>query len=78
MSRGNNFIASLLWCVIALLVLYPLLILMMESFKISGTDGFGINNYLEFFKDTYYLKTFWNTILLSTMVLLTTTIFGIP
>ena len=78
MSRGNNYLASLLWLIIALLVLYPLSILVLESFKISGTDGFGINNYLEFFQDTYYLKTFWNTILLSTMVLLTTTIFGIP
>ncbi|MBU2621252.1 MAG: iron ABC transporter permease [Proteobacteria bacterium] len=78
MSRGNNFIASLLWCVIALLVLYPLSILMMESFKISGTAEFGINNYLEFFQDTYYLKTFWNTLVLSTMVLLATTLFGIP
>lgn len=78
MSRGNNFLASLLWFVIALLVLYPLSILIIESFKVSGTDGSGIQNYLEFFQDTYYLKTFWNTLVLSTMVLLVTTLFGIP
>ena len=78
MSRGNNYLASLLWFVIALLVLYPLSILIIESFKVSGTDGSGIQNYLEFFQDTYYLKTFWNTLVLSTMVLLVTTLFGIP
>jgi iron(III) transport system permease protein len=78
MSRGNNFLSALLWSVIAFLVIYPLSILIVESLKISGTGGSGIQNYLEFFQDTYYLKTFWNTIVLSTMVLLVTTLFGIP
>ncbi|MGA7876001.1 MAG: iron ABC transporter permease [Desulfoferrobacter sp.] len=78
MSRGNFFLAALLWSIIAFLVLYPLSILMLESFKIAGTDNFGIGNYLGFFQDTYYLKTFANTLILSTLVLLTTTLFGIP
>ena len=78
MSRGNVFLAILLWLVIAFLVIYPLSILVLESFKIAGTDSWGIKNYLEFFQDTYYLKTFGNTLLLSTLVLLTTTVFGVP
>ena len=78
MSRGNHFLSSVLWLVIALLVIYPLSILIIESLKISGTGGSGIQNYLEFFQDTYYLKTFWNTIVLSAMVLLVSTLFGIP
>jgi len=78
MSRGNNFLSALLWSVIAFLVIYPISILIIESLKISGTGDSGIQNYLEFFQDTYYLKTFWNTIVLSTMVLLVTTLFGIP
>jgi len=78
MSRGNIFLAALLWSVIALLVLYPLSILVLESFKIAETDNWGIKNYLEFFQDTYYLKTFGNTLVLSTLVLLTTTLFGVP
>ena len=78
MSRGNISLAALLWLVIAFLVIYPLSILVMESFKISGTDTWGIGNYLEFFQDAYYLKCFGNTLLLSTLVLLTTTVFGIP
>jgi iron(III) transport system permease protein len=78
MSRGNTFLAALLWLVIAFLVLYPLSFLVLESFKIAGTDNWGIKNYLGFFQDTYYLKTFGNTLVLSSLVLLTTTLFGVP
>ena len=78
MSRGNISLAALLWLIIAFLVLYPLSILVLESFKIAETSNWGIKNYLEFFQDTYYLKTFGNTLLLSTLVLLTTTVFGVP
>ena len=76
MFRGNTFLAAFLWLIIAFLVIYPLSILVLESFKISGTDTWGISNYLEFFQDAYYLKTFGNTLLLSTMVLVTTTVFN--
>jgi iron(III) transport system permease protein len=78
MSRGNIFLAALLWSVIAFLVIYPLSFLVVESFKIAKSGGWGISNYLEFFQDTYYLKTFGNTLLLSCLVLLTTTVFGVP
>jgi iron(III) transport system permease protein len=78
MSRGNFSLAALLWLVIAFLVVYPLSILVLESFKIAATGGWGIGNYLGFFKETYYLKTFGNTLVLSTLVLLTPTLFGIP
>jgi len=78
MSRGNIVLAAFLWGIIAFLVLFPLSILVLESFKIAGTDTWGLANYLAFFREAYYLKTFWNTILLSSMVLLTTTVFGIP
>ena len=78
MSRGHIFLAALLWSIIGLLVLYPLSILVMESVKIAATGQWGLGNYLEFFHDTYYLKTFGNTLVLSSLVLLTTTVFGIP
>jgi iron(III) transport system permease protein len=78
MNRGNASLAAFLWMVIAFLVIYPLSILVLESFKIAATEGWGIGNYLEFFRDTYYLKTFANTLWLSTLVLITTTVFGIP
>jgi len=78
MSRGNIVLATLLWSVIAFLVLYPLSILVIESFKIARTSSWGIGNYLEFFQEAYYLKTFGNTLLLSSLVLLTTTLFGVP
>jgi iron(III) transport system permease protein len=78
MFRGNIFLATLLWLVIAFLVIYPLSFLGVESFKIAETGRWGISNYLGFFQDTYYLKTFGNTLFLSCLVLLTTTVFGIP
>lgn len=71
-------LAAFLWGIIGLLVLYPLSILVVESAKIEATGAWGLGNYLEFFHDTYYLKTFANTLVLSSLVLLTTTIFGIP
>ncbi len=78
MSRGNFFLSTTLWLIIALLVLYPLSILVLESLKIADTSTWGLSNYLGFFHDTYYLKTFGNTVVLSTLVLLTTTLFGVP
>ena len=78
MSRGSISLAALLWLVIAFFVIYPLSILVLESFKIAETSSWGIKNYLGFFQDTYYLKIFGNTLLLSTLLLLTTTVFGIP
>ena len=49
MSRGSISLAALLWLVIAFLVLYPLSILVVESFKIAETGGWGIGNYIGFF-----------------------------
>jgi iron(III) transport system permease protein len=78
MSRGNAYLAGFLWLIIAFLVIYPLSFLVLQSFKITGTDIWSLRNYLEFFQDTYYLKTFGNTLVLSTLVLVTTTLFGVP
>ncbi len=78
MARGHIFLSALLWSIIALFVIYPLSFLVVESFKIAGTDIWGILNYLEFFHDTYYLRTFANTLYLSALVLVVTTVFGIP
>ncbi|MEW6267202.1 MAG: iron ABC transporter permease [Thermodesulfobacteriota bacterium] len=78
MSRGNLTLAAFLWAVVAFLVIFPLSVLVLESFKIAGTENWGLGNYLRFFQDTYYLKTFGNTLILSTLVLLASTLFGIP
>ena len=78
MSRGNLFLAAFLWIVVAFFIIYPLSFLVLQSFKIAGTDNVGIQNYVDFFKDAYYLKTFSNTLLLGSLVLLTTTLLGLP
>ncbi len=78
MSRGNLLISVLLWSVVALFVIYPLSFLVLESLKIAGTNHYGLKNYIDFFRDPYYLKTFGNTLVLGVLVLLTTTLFGLP
>lgn len=78
MSRGNLLISAILWSIVALFVIYPLSFLIIESFKIAGTDRYGFQNYIDFFKDPYYLKTFGNTLLLGVLVLATTTLIGLP
>lgn len=78
MSRGNLIISVILWSIVAIFVIYPLSFLVIESFKIAETSYFGIKNYIDFFRDPYYLKTFGNTLVLGILVLLTTTIFGLP
>ncbi|MBS3919276.1 MAG: iron ABC transporter permease [Deltaproteobacteria bacterium] len=78
MSRGNLLISAILWSIVAIFVIYPLSFLVIESFKIAGTDHYGIQNYIDFFKDPYYLKTFVNTLFLAVLVLITTTLLGLP
>jgi iron(III) transport system permease protein len=78
MSRGNLLISVILWSIVALFVIYPLSFLIIESFKIAGTHHYGLQNYIDFFKDSYYLKTFANTLLLGVLVLVTTTLIGLP
>lgn len=78
MSRGNLLISAILWSVVALFVIYPLSFLFLESFKIAGTGQYGLKNYIDFFQDPYYLKTFANTLFLGLLVLLTTTLLGLP
>ena len=46
MSRGNLSLAGFLWLVIAFLVIYPLSILVVESFKIADTGGWGYARWL--------------------------------
>lgn len=78
MSKGNLFISVILWAIIVLFVIYPLSFLIIESLKIAGTHQYGFQNYVDFFKDPYYLKTFGNTLLLAILVLVTTTLCGLP
>lgn len=78
LSRSDILIALALWLVVGFVVVYPLIFLFGESLRIAGTDRFGIHNYLDFFKDPYYLRCFGKTVLLGFLVLIATTAFGLP
>ena len=76
--RSEILLSLFLWAVVGLFILYPLFFLLLESFKIAETGRLGFQNYVDFFKDKYYLKTFANTLLLGLLVLATTTLLGLP
>lgn len=76
--RVDNLLAAFAWVVVAFLIIYPLSFLVIDSFRVAGTDRFGLQNYTAFFSDAYYMGAFVKTFVLSGLVLLTTTVLGLP
>lgn len=76
--RADNLLAAFAWLVVAFLVIYPLSFLVIDSFRVAGSDRFGLQNYRAFFSEPYYLGAFVKTFVLSGLVLLTTTVLGLP
>ncbi|MEW6216826.1 MAG: iron ABC transporter permease, partial [Candidatus Bipolaricaulota bacterium] len=78
LRRADNLLAAFAWLVVAFLVIYPLSFLVIDSFRVAGSDRFGLQNYRAFFSEPYYLGAFVKTFVLSGLVLLTTTVLGLP
>ena len=76
--RVDNLLAAFAWLVVAFLIIYPLSFLVIDSFRVAGSDRFGLQNYRAFFSEPYYLGAFVKTFVLSGLVLLTTTVLGLP
>ncbi len=76
--RADNLLAAFAWLVVAFLIIYPLSFLVIDSFRVAGSDRFGLQNYRAFFSEPYYLGAFVKTFVLSGLVLLTTTVLGLP
>jgi iron(III) transport system permease protein len=65
-----------LWAFFAVFLIYPLLRLFYDSF--STDDGvFTLANYYRFFTDSFYLRTFINSMLLGVATVITTSVLGI-
>ncbi len=66
-KKGNNvtfyllLIPVLLWLI--LLIVIPHIDLFISSFKVDGQKGFTLENYMAFFGDSIYWRTFLNTAL---------------
>jgi iron(III) transport system permease protein len=76
--RVDNLLAAFAWLVVAFLIIYPLSFLVVDSFRVAGSDRFGLQNYRAFFSEPYYMGAFLKTFMLSGLVLLTTTVLGLP
>lgn len=76
--RSDTSLSAFAWLVIAFFILYPLSLLILDSFRVAGTGQFGLQNYKAFFSDLYYFNTFLQTVTLSGLVLLVTTVVALP
>lgn len=66
-----------LWLFLAIFLIYPLIRLFYDAFTTyEGT--FTLENFFDFFTDSYYLKALINSLLLGVATVITTSIIGIP
>ncbi|MCS7240051.1 MAG: iron ABC transporter permease [Candidatus Bipolaricaulota bacterium] len=76
--RPELTLSAFAWLVILFFIVYPVSLLVIDSFRVASTGRLGFQNYKAFFSDLYYFNTFVRTCLLSALVLLTTTVLALP
>lgn len=65
-----------LWCFFIIFLIYPLIRLFYDS--VTTEQGiFTLANYYQFFTDSYYLRSFFNSMVLGVACVITTSILGI-
>src|SRR4030042_556337 len=65
-----------IWVFFGIFLIYPLIRLFYDAF--TTTEGvFTLGNFIDFFTDSYYLKSLVNSILLGVATVITTSILGI-
>jgi iron(III) transport system permease protein len=66
----------LIWTFLILFVFYPLTRIFFDAF--TTTEGaFTVGNFVEFFRDSYYLRSLWKSLLLGLAAVVTTSIVGV-
>lgn len=83
LGRGFSFgfewpLSVFVWLVIGFFVLFPVSLLLIDSFRVPGTNQFGLQNYKAFFSDLWYFRAFVRTCYLGGLVLLVTTCLSLP
>ncbi len=66
----------LIWTFLALFVLYPLTRIFYDAFT-DEVGAFTLANFQEFFGDRFYLRSFWNSMVLGVAAVITTSVVGI-
>ena len=65
-----------IWAFFGVFLIYPLVRLFFDAVT-TETGAFTLQNFYDFFTDSFYLKTLWNSILLGLGTVVTTSIIGI-
>jgi iron(III) transport system permease protein len=65
-----------IWAFFGVFLIYPLIRLFFDAVT-TETGAFTLQNFYDFFTDSFYLKTLWNSILLGLGTVVTTSIIGI-
>ena len=65
-----------IWAFFGVFLIYPLIRLFFDAVT-TETGSFTLQNFYEFFTDSFYLKTLWNSILLGLGTVVTTSLIGI-
>jgi iron(III) transport system permease protein len=68
--------ASLIWAFLLVFVLFPLTRIFYDAFT-DDAGAFTLLNFREFFTDSFYLRSFWKSMLLGAAAVLTTSVIGI-
>src|SRR5688572_3453832 len=66
----------LIWAFLILLVLFPLTRIFYDAFT-NEAGQFTAANFIEFFTDSFYLRSLWRSLLLGAITVLTTSVVGI-
>ena len=83
LSQGGNYMKKnsaylLMVPGFVLLLLFLMLPLCSTLWPTVFDHGFSLNQYIEFFKDEYYLEIFYRTLKISLIATLVCTVFGVP
>lgn len=67
---------SVIWAFLIVFVIFPLIRIFYDAF--TGEAGeFTLVNFSEFFTDTYYLRSFWKSMVLGVAAVFTTSVIGV-
>lgn len=73
---GGLLSYAAIWAFFGVFLIYPLVRLFFDAVT-NETGAFTLQNFYDFFADSFYLKTLWNSILLGLGTVVTTSIIGI-
>lgn len=67
---------AVIWTFLIVFVLFPLTRIFYDAFT-NDAGQFTLSNFVQFFTDPYYLRSFWKSMLLGVLAVITTSVIGI-